>query len=241
MKKRIGILLVDDHEVTRQGLQQVLGSERGMKLLGSCASAEQALSEVKRLCPDIVLMDIDTPGMGGIEATRRLKRNGMDCDAAVIVLAERSNYLVEALEAGAAGYLLKDVKWTELVQVIRQVYRNEHSPGIDAGLDETAVDLIIPPPADAAQVVRFIDQVENRLQTSILQTTGSWDWGTVVTIRLKREHLSDLPDNLSNIPAVGRVEQEGSSRKGFFKFLNLSRIPLNPRANPRERLRISLK
>ena len=104
MNKNIRILLVDDNELVRHGLRHMLEPEENMEVVGDCSNAEEAFSKIARLCPDIVLMDIQMPGMNGIEALRSLKRNGLDYSGDVIMLADSLNYRVEALQAGAASY-----------------------------------------------------------------------------------------------------------------------------------------
>jgi len=241
MRKRIRILLVDDHELVRHGLRRMLEPEEDMDVVGECANAVEAFSQVQRLSPDVILMDTQMPGVNGIEATRCLKRDEVDCDADVIMLAECADYMVEALEAGAAGYLLKDIKRDELADAIRQVYWSDHSLEERRGFAEEAVELVVPPPADAAQTLRFIGQVEKKLHASILQTVGSSDWGTVVTILLKPDPLSNLLDGLRDIPDVEKVEEEPSAREGLSSFLRKLRTMSGVRTNPRKRMLITLK
>src|SRR3990172_8553055 len=101
----IRVLLVDDHQVVREGLRNMLELEDDIKVVGEAASFEEALPQVEALFPDIVLMDIKMPGIDGIEATRRLKEKKPDCNVVILTLYEE--YLPQALEAGAVGYLLK--------------------------------------------------------------------------------------------------------------------------------------
>ena len=112
MKKDIQILLVDDHQVVRDGLQHMLGQEEDMEVAGQSANGEEALSQVEKLSPNIVLMDIKMPDGDGIELTRQLLEKQPSCK--VIMLTLYDEYLAEAIEAGAAGYLLKDIKRAEL-------------------------------------------------------------------------------------------------------------------------------
>ncbi len=188
MKTHTGVLVIDDNEVVRNGLRHILETEEDMKVVGDFANAEEAFAQIEELCPDVVLMDIRIPGMDGIEATRHLKKNGVNCRADVIILAECVDYMVDALDAGAAGYLLKDAKRAELGEAIRQVYRNEHPTRERGGSVEQTVELVISPPADAAQTLRFIDQVEERLHASVIQTVGS---GTMAVSSRSRWSLSD--------------------------------------------------
>ena len=118
-KDRIRVLLVDDHQVVRDGLRHMLGLQDDIRIIGEAANVEEALQQAELHSPDIVLMDIKMPGVDGIEAVRRLKEKRPDCHVIMLTLYEE--YVTEAIEAGATGYLLKDIKREELVQAIRAV------------------------------------------------------------------------------------------------------------------------
>jgi DNA-binding NarL/FixJ family response regulator len=118
--KNIQILLVDDHQVVRDGLQRMLEQEEDLEVVGQSSNSDETLSRVDELAPDIVLMDIKMPGMDGIELTRQVKKKHPSCN--IIMLTLYDQYLTQAMEAGARGYLLKDIKRRELAQAIRQVY-----------------------------------------------------------------------------------------------------------------------
>ncbi|MBI2850746.1 MAG: response regulator transcription factor [Chloroflexi bacterium] len=120
MKKSIRILLVDDHQVVRDGLQHMLEQEEDFEVVGQGANSEETLSRIGELSPDVVLMDIKMAGMDGIELTKQVKRRYPLCN--IIMLTLYDQYLTQAMEAGASGYLLKDIKRRELSQAIRQVY-----------------------------------------------------------------------------------------------------------------------
>lgn len=235
MKEDIKVLLVDDHELIRQGLQGMLEPEEGIEVVGDYSSAEEALSEIRRLSPDIVLMDTHMPGINGIEATRLLKGKKLHCDVDVIMLAESVHYQAEALEAGAAAFLLKDIKSEELTQAIRQVYRNKHSLEEGRSLINE-VELVIPPTGDAARLLRFVCQLDETYKDShsdIRQMVGSWDRGIVITIQLFNNPLVNFLDRLRNMPDVEKVEDEPTTSTVFSsysqKFRGLPRSKTSPR------------
>jgi DNA-binding NarL/FixJ family response regulator len=120
MNKDIRVLLVDDHEIVRSGLRRMLELEEDIKVVGDCADADEAFFQAEMLCPDIVLMDIKMPERDGVETARLLKEKQPSCE--IIMLTMYDEYLAQAIEAGAVGYLLKDVKRDELVRAIRAVY-----------------------------------------------------------------------------------------------------------------------
>ena len=244
MNRAIQILLADGRELVRQGLQHMLESEKDMQVVGDYASAEEALFETIRLRLDIVLIGTQLPGMNWLEATRSLKRKSLHSGGDVIILAESEDWRAEAMEAGAAAYLLKDITSAELTQAIRQVYRNSHSSKECADLIEEAVELVIPPPANAAQLLRFMHQLTEICHdgfASIICTVGSFDRGTAITIRPHSITSSSLVITLSHVAEVEKVEEEPLTRGVFLglhrKFRLLPRLGINPST----RLRITLK
>ncbi|HEU5383245.1 MAG TPA: response regulator transcription factor [Ktedonobacteraceae bacterium] len=121
----IRVLLADDHALVREGTRRLIEAESDLEVVAEAASGEEAIEAVRRLRPDIAIMDIAMPGIGGIEATRAIKA---DCaETAILVLSAYDDepYLVALLEVGAAGFLLKNVNGSELVEAIRAVARGE--------------------------------------------------------------------------------------------------------------------
>jgi len=116
----IRVLLVDDHRVIREGLQRMLEPDSEIEVVGGAKSGEEALVQARQLRPDIILMDIKMPGMGGIKAIGELNKKQPAVNIMVLTAYEDEHYLAEAIEAGAIGYLLKDISQEELSQAIRQ-------------------------------------------------------------------------------------------------------------------------
>lgn len=117
----VTVLVVDDHPVVRRGLTTFLSNEPDMRVLGAAASGEEALSMAEQLHPALVLMDLSMPGIGGIEATRRLV--SMDPAVRVVMLTSFGGHerMVEALKAGAVGYVVKDTAPADMLRALRQV------------------------------------------------------------------------------------------------------------------------
>ena len=132
----IRILLVDDHQVVREGLRRMLELETDMEVVGEAGDAEETLAQVELLSPEIILMDIKMPGVDGIELTRKLKKKQPSCN--IIMLTLYDEYLADAIEAGAIGYLLKDVKRDELVRAIRTVHQGRSSLNLSLSRDQLA-------------------------------------------------------------------------------------------------------
>jgi DNA-binding NarL/FixJ family response regulator len=125
VSKVIRVLLADDHALVREGTRRLLETENDVEVVAEAANGEEAVEATKRLHPDIAIMDIAMPGMGGIEATRAIK---VSCpETAVLVLSAYDDepYLMKLLEIGAAGFLLKNVHGQELISAIRAVSRGE--------------------------------------------------------------------------------------------------------------------
>src|SRR5260370_2759416 len=119
------ILLVDDHALVREGTRRLLETENDVEVVAEASSGEEAIEVARSLLPDIAVMDISMPGIGGIEATRAIKK---DCpETAVLILSafDDEPYLLALLDVGAAGVLLKNVHGQELIQAIRGVWGGE--------------------------------------------------------------------------------------------------------------------
>jgi DNA-binding NarL/FixJ family response regulator len=119
----VRVLLVDDQALIRAGFRMILDAEDGIEVVGECADGTQAVDSVKRLKPDVVLMDIRMPEMDGIEATRRIAGGDGESPVRVLMLTtfDLDEYVYDALRAGASGFLLKDVPAEQLVEGIRVV------------------------------------------------------------------------------------------------------------------------
>src|SRR4030067_1070125 len=136
----IRILLVDDHQVVREGLRRMLELETDFQVVGEAAEAKEALTQVELLSPEIILMDIKMPKVDGIELTRQLKEKYPV--SKIIMLTLYDEYLTQAIEAGAVGYVLKDIKREELIRAIRAVHEGR-SP-LNRSLTQTQLTGLVP-------------------------------------------------------------------------------------------------
>jgi len=132
----IRILLVDDHQVMREGLRRMLELESNLEVVGETANANEALMLPELLSPEIILMDIKMPGVDGIELTRQLKEKQPSCN--VLMLTLYDEYLSQAIEAGAVGYLVKDIKREELIRAIKAVHEGRSPIGLSFSRDRLA-------------------------------------------------------------------------------------------------------
>lgn len=122
----IRVLLVDDHQVVREGLKSMLEPCDDIKVVGEATSGEDALSQAQRLRPDVVLMDVKMAGMDGISATRQL-REKLPGICVIMLTLYGEEYVNQAIEAGASGYLLKETSREQLIQAVHDAYRG-YSP-----------------------------------------------------------------------------------------------------------------
>ncbi|MFC1918647.1 response regulator transcription factor [Chloroflexota bacterium] len=258
MDKDIHILVVDDHQVVREGLRRLLEDEEDMELIGQGANSEEALFQIEMLSPDVVLMDIKMPGVDGVELTRQVKQKYPSCN--VIMLTLYDEYLNEAMAAGANGYLLKDIKREELAESIRRVYHGEVvlSEGIKSkartdytekyGITEEdpdnifeEVQLMLPPPVEANQLMRFATEVEDMLQSRVLQVVGSWQEGTAMTIILTNAaKLADILRKLEQIPEIEAVAEEPMTAVLSDKLIKKASAIPRLRDKPRKTIFVTL-
>ncbi|MFL6068592.1 MAG: response regulator [Gaiellaceae bacterium] len=119
----VRVLIVDDQALVRTGFRMILEAEEDIDVVGVAADGVEAITEARRLEPDVVLMDVRMPELDGIEATRRLLANGGAGDTKVVMLTtfDMDEYVFDALRAGASGFLLKDVPPERLIDGIRAV------------------------------------------------------------------------------------------------------------------------
>src|ERR1700681_299288 len=117
----IRVMIVDDHPVVRKGLASFLGHEPDIEVVGLADSGEHALEMALETHPDVVLMDLSMPGMGGIEATRRLVEAEPQTRAMMLTCYGAHERMVEALKSGAVGYVVKDTAPADLLNALRSV------------------------------------------------------------------------------------------------------------------------
>lgn len=129
----INVLLVDDHAVLRDGLSNIISLEEDMEVVGQASSGAEALLMIEELQPDVVLMDINMPGMSGVEAIRRIRAKDQKVAVLVLTMFDRDEYLYESIRAGATGYLLKDAPSSDVIDAIRSASRGRVHPSSGDG------------------------------------------------------------------------------------------------------------
>lgn len=121
----INVFLVDDHELVRTGIRRILEDVRGIKVVGEAKSGETAVTFCRQHHPDVILMDMNMPGIGGLEATRKILRIRPDVRIIVLTIHSENPFPTKVMQAGAAGYLTKGAAPDEMIQAIRLVHSGQ--------------------------------------------------------------------------------------------------------------------
>lgn len=191
---KIKILIVDDHAILREGVRALLKVHDDLEVVGEAADGQQALDEEARLGPDVILMDISMPGLGGIEATLELKKRGSRARILILSQYEDREYVRRLLKAGVSGFVLKKSAGSELANAIRAVYRG--GLVLDPEVARTAMQEAGPDgPGDAdpyesltdreKQVLKLV--AEGRSNKEVASLLGI----TVKTAMSHREHVME--------------------------------------------------
>ncbi len=120
---KIRVLLADDHTLFRQGVRTLINAETDMEAVGEAANGGEAINKATELRPDVVLMDIGMPGFSSFEATRQIRKNRPETKVLYLTMYDDEDYLVEGMESGGSGYVLKDSPAQQLLAAVRDVQR----------------------------------------------------------------------------------------------------------------------
>ena len=118
---RVRLLIADDHTLVREGMRTMLTSEPNLEVIGEAENGREALEMCRKLCPDLVLMDVRMPEMDGLAATKEIKGECPETSVLIITTHESPEYLMDAIRAGAAGYVLKDSTKQQLLNAVQRV------------------------------------------------------------------------------------------------------------------------
>ncbi|MFA7158071.1 MAG: response regulator transcription factor [Kiritimatiellia bacterium] len=139
----IRILIADDHKIMREGLKALVGKETDITVVGEAESGKETISQVQKLSPGIVVMDIAMPDLNGIEATRKITKINKNVKVVALSAHADQHFIREMMAAGASAYVLKDTAYEELVRAIREVMKGKKylSPDITRGVLDSFVNL----------------------------------------------------------------------------------------------------
>jgi DNA-binding NarL/FixJ family response regulator len=211
MSEAISILIADDHTLFRDGLRALFGSVADIVIAGEAADGETAVAMAEERQPDIVLMDIQMPGLNGIEATRRITAASPHIGVIIVTMFEDDDSVFAAMRAGARGYVLKGAGQEEMLRTIRAVARGEalFGPAIAARL---ATFFNHRQPANAA----FPELTEREIEVLHLLAQGKNNqeiaYRLVITNKTVRNHLSNIFSKLhvaDRVQAIIRAREAG--------------------------------
>jgi DNA-binding NarL/FixJ family response regulator len=199
---QIKVILVDDQELVRTGFRMILEDEADIEVVGEAPDGNEGVEAARRLQPDVVVMDIRMPVMDGITATRRIVRDGIAPNARVLILTtfDADENVVEALRAGASGFLLKDVTPTGFVAAIKTIAAGDAllAPGVTRRLLDRYADRL--PPVNDERNAALRDLTDRELE--VLKLVGRGLSNREIADRLVlaeptvKTHISHLFDKL---------------------------------------------
>jgi DNA-binding NarL/FixJ family response regulator len=205
------ILIADDHPLFRNGMRALLDTVPDMVVAGVAASGDEVISLAASLLPDVILMDLQMPGLGGIEATRRILAGQQQIGILIVTMFEDDHSVFTAMRAGARGYVLKDTDEGEMLRAIRAVGNGEaiFSPAIARRMVQF---FAAPSPAVPERAFPELSDREREVLDLIARGTGNAEIATALSISAKtvRNHVSNI---FSKLQVAGRSEAIVRARK----------------------------
>jgi two-component system, NarL family, response regulator NreC len=192
---QIRVLIVDDHAILREGVRALLQMHPDLEVCGEAADGKQALAAVERLDPDVVLMDIAMPGLGGIEASLEMKKLGRRAKILILSQYEDREYVRRLLKAGVSGYVLKKSAGSELANAIRAVFRG--GLVLDPEVARTAMEEAGPAaPGTAADPYETLTDREKQVLKLVAEGRSNKEVAELLGISVKtamshREHVME--------------------------------------------------
>jgi NarL family two-component system response regulator LiaR len=212
--EEITILLADDHVLLRQGTRELLEREEDLEVIGEAGDGEEAVRLAQGLHPHVVIMDIAMPKLNGIEATRKIKENQPDTAVLILSAYDDDQYVFAILEAGAAGYLLKDVPYQELVGAIRAVHAGESI--LHPAIARKVINRFASPGGPGALAVEADQLSEREMEVLKLAAQGMGNMEIAnqlaLSVRTIQGHLSNIFSKMqvgSRTEAVIQALQRG--------------------------------
>ena len=218
MSDPIQILIADDHTLFRDGMAALFDSWPDVQLVGQAATGAEAIDKAERLQPDVVLMDIQMPGINGIEATRSIVHTSPHIGVIIITMFEDDESVFSAMRAGARGYVLKGADQDEMLRTIRAVAQGEalFGPAIAARLMQ-----FFTTPKPAAPDVQFPELTEREREVLELIAQGVNNQAIArrltISVKTARNHVSNIFSKLQvadRAEAIIRARDAGMGRRG---------------------------
>jgi two-component system invasion response regulator UvrY len=203
----IGVLLVDDHKLIRTGIKLMLDKTADIRVLGEASTGEEAVEQARALKPQVILMDVSMPGIGGLEATRKLAMSLPDARVIVLSAQTAEPFPMRLLEAGASGYLTKDTAEDEIITAIRRVHAGERYIAADIAR-QLAMQAVSRSPGSP------FDQLSSREMQVMIMATGG-------------HSVQDISDSLHLSPkTVSTYRSRLFEKLGVSNDVELTRLAL---------------
>ena len=204
----IKIFIADDHTIVRDGIRLLLEEETDMKVIGEAGNGREAVTKTRKLCPDVAVMDIEMPGLNGLEAIEKIHENCDSCKIIILSMHSNSEYIRRALKSGARGYILKESAGKELVRSIRSVTsgRRYLSREISEKLIDTYIDLDQYTSAEIMSPLEKLSSREREILQLVVEGNSSAEIANIIFISKKtvETYRSRMMQKLeiSNIPKL---------------------------------------
>lgn len=195
---KIRIVIADDHAVVREGTRSLLEEEDNLEVVGEAADGEEAVKLIKQLQPDVAIIDISMPKLSGIEVTRQIKPLYPSVAILILTAYDNDEYIFALLEAGAAGYLLKDVSSHEIVEAVRSVHAGESV--LHPAIARKVIQRLVPAPAKSSEEKPEPLMSEREMQVLKLAAKGMSNKDIAselsISVRTVQGHLNSIFNKL---------------------------------------------
>jgi DNA-binding NarL/FixJ family response regulator len=219
---KIRIVIADDHAIVRQGTRSLLERENDMEVVGEAGDGEEAVKIIEHLKPDVAILDIAMPKLNGIEVTKQIKPKQPSTAVLILTAYDDDVYVFKLLEAGAAGYLLKDVNSREVVDAVRAVYAGESV--LHPVIARKVVSRFRPSSSDAAKEKPSLELSEREMEVLKLAAKGMSNSDIAdalfINIRTVQGHLTSIFNKLSVGSRTEAIFQ--AVKRGWLSFEELS-------------------
>ncbi len=197
--KAIRVMIVDDHAMVRKGLVTFLKNAPDLELVGEARDGREAIEACERLRPDVILMDLVMPELGGVAATRTIHQRRPDVRVIALTSFQEKELVQDALQAGAIGYLLKNVSGDELVEAIRQAHAGRPT------LAPEALQALVQPPSETETLAADLTRRENEVLALLVKGMSNPEIAErlVISRATVKVHVSSI---LSKLGVGSRAE-----------------------------------
>ncbi len=213
---KIKVLLAEDHVVVREGTRELIKREPDMEVVGEASDGDEAVKLAAKLKPDVVIMDIAMPKLNGIEATKQIKASQPAVAVLILTAYDNDQYIFALLEAGAAGYLLKNVRGRELIDAVRAVHAGESV--LHPAVARRVIDSLVFPDLKPAKDQEIEPLSEREVEVLKLAARGISNKGIAEELCLSARTVQAHLGNIFNKLGVGSRTEAilYGLRKGWF-------------------------